>query len=117
MKTDFDFQPTLQGARVVVRPVAASDWDSMFAAAADPEIWKLHPAPDRYTEAVFRTYFDDAIASGSAFAFVDRESGEVIGSSRYNDFDAVASEIEIGDLRYTVTVTEREGFRRIVIDH
>ena len=68
----------------------------MFAAAADPEIWKLHPAPDRYTEAVFRTYFDDAIACGSAFAFVDRDSGDVIGSSRYNGFDPVASEIEIG---------------------
>jgi len=68
----------------------------MFAAAADPEIWELHPAPDRYTEAVFRTYFDDAIACGSAFAFVDRDSGDVIGSSRYNGFDPVASEIEIG---------------------
>ena len=96
MNTDFDYQPTLQGARIIVRPVATSDWGSMFAAAADPEIWALHPAPDRYTEAVFRTYFDDAIACGSAFAFVDRDSGDVIGSSRYNGFDPVASEIEIG---------------------
>ena len=96
MNTDFDYQPTLQGARIIVRPVATSDWGSMFAAAADPEIWELHPAPDRYTEAVFRTYFDDAIACGSAFAFVDRDSGDVIGSSRYNGFDPVASEIEIG---------------------
>ena len=68
----------------------------MFAAAADPEIWKLHPAPDRYTEEVFRTYFDGAIACGSAFAFVDRESGQIIGSSRYHGLDPVASEIEIG---------------------
>jgi len=68
----------------------------MFAAAADPEIWKLHPARDRYTEEVFRTYFDGAIACGSAFTFVDRESGNVIGSSRYHGLDPVASEIEIG---------------------
>ena len=68
----------------------------MFAAAADPEIWRLHPAPDRYKEDVFRAYFDGAIACGSAFAFVDRRSGDVIGSSRYHGLDPVSSEIEIG---------------------
>jgi len=96
MKSNFEFQPTLEGVRVVIRPVATSDWDSMFAAAADPAIWQQHPAPERYTEKVFRAYFDDAIACGSAFAFVDRQSGQVIGSSRYHGFDPVASEIEIG---------------------
>ncbi len=68
----------------------------MFAAAADPAIWKQHPVPERYTEKVFRVYFDDAIACGSAFAFVDRQSCQVIGSSRYHGLDPVASEIEIG---------------------
>ncbi len=96
MNTDFDFQPTLNGPRVVVRPVATSDWDSMFAAAADPAIWELHPATDRYTEKAFKEYFAGAIDSGSAFAFVDRESGDVIGSSRYHGFDLANSEVEIG---------------------
>lgn len=96
MKSDFEFQPTLNGARLTIRPVKIADWDSMFAAAADPEIWKLHPASDRYTEKAFKQYFDGAIESGSAFAFVDRQSGEVIGSSRYHGLDPVASEIEIG---------------------
>ncbi len=96
MKTEFEFQPTLEGSRIVIRPVATADWDSMFAAAADPGIWKLHPSPNRYTEEAFRQYFDGAIESGSAFAFVDRKSGEVIGSSRYHGFDPVASEVEIG---------------------
>ena len=68
----------------------------MFAAAADPEIWSLHPQPDRYTEPVFRAFFDGAIASGSAFAFVDRQSGKVIGSSRYHGYDPALREIEIG---------------------
>jgi RimJ/RimL family protein N-acetyltransferase len=93
---DFEFQPTLDGARVTVRPIAETDWASMFAAAADPEIWKQHPAIDRYTERVFREYFDGAIDSGSAFAFVDNQSGKVIGSSRFHGLDLVASEIEIG---------------------
>lgn len=55
-----------------------------------------HPASDRYTEQVFRQYFEDAIACGSAFAFIDRASGKVIGSSRFHGFDPVAREIEIG---------------------
>jgi len=68
----------------------------MFAAAADPEIWSLHPVHDRYTEPVFRAFFDGAMASGSAFAFVDRQNGEIIGSSRYHGYDPTAREIEIG---------------------
>jgi hypothetical protein len=28
-------------------------------------------------------FFDGAIASGSAFSFVDRQCGKIIGSSRY----------------------------------
>jgi RimJ/RimL family protein N-acetyltransferase len=68
----------------------------MFAAASDPEIWTLHPQSDRYTEPVFRKFFDGAIASGSGFAFVENASGKIIGSSRYHAYDAAKSEIEIG---------------------
>ena len=40
-----DFQPTLVGPHVIVRPIAATDWHELFAVAADPEIWALHPVP------------------------------------------------------------------------
>ena len=92
----FDLQPVLDGERLTVRPIEASDWDDMFAAASDPKIWAQHPASDRYTEPVFRAYFDEALQSGSAFAFIDRSTGQVIGSSRYHGLDANRSEIEIG---------------------
>jgi len=95
-KTDFEFQPALEGDRVTVRPITTTDWNGMFAAAADPGIWEQHPAPDRYTEPAFRQYFDGAIDSGLAFAFVDRQSGDIIGSSRYHGLDLAQSEIEIG---------------------
>ncbi|GJM12718.1 MAG: putative acetyltransferase [Pseudohongiella sp.] len=96
MSDTFDFKPVLEGPRVTVRPIRESDWEGMFAAAGNPEVWKGHPATNRYQEPVFRAFFDDALASGSAFTFVDRESDKIIGSSRYNDFDAALSEIEIG---------------------
>jgi RimJ/RimL family protein N-acetyltransferase len=96
MTSKFDFQPVLKGARVTVRPISSTDWDGMFAAAADPEIWEQHPASDRYTETAFRQYFNDAVDSGSAFAFVDQASDRIIGSSRYHGHDPVKSEVEIG---------------------
>lgn len=91
-----NLQPTLIGEKVIIRPVVTEDWPAMFRAASDPKVWELHPARDRYTEPVFRKYFDSAISSGSAFTFVDRASNAVMGSSRYHGYDAVLSEIEIG---------------------
>jgi hypothetical protein len=56
-----DFQPTLVGPTITVRPIASSDWTELFAAGSDPEIWKVHPVPDRYTEPAFRKFFDGAV--------------------------------------------------------
>ena len=94
--SEVDLQPILTGRRVIVRPIDAKDWDGMFAAASDPEVWALHPASDRYTETVFREFFDVAVNSGSGFTFVARKSGSIIGSSRYHGYNPEAREIEIG---------------------
>jgi RimJ/RimL family protein N-acetyltransferase len=91
-----DLQPTLAGETILIRPLRAEDWPEMFAAASDPLIWELHPARDRYKEPVFREYFDGAIKSKSAFAFVERATGVIIGSSRFHGYDPALSEIEIG---------------------
>lgn len=92
----FDFQPTLSGERVTIRPIRPEDWDETFRVASDPLIWEVHPARDRYTEPAFRDFFDGAIASGSAFAFIDQATGAIIGSSRYHGYDSVSREVEIG---------------------
>jgi len=91
-----NLQPTLIGPRIAIRPIAEADWSQMFAAGSDPEVWAVHPVSDRYKEAVFREFFDGALASGSGFSFVDRATGKVIGSSRYYGHDAEKREIEIG---------------------
>jgi RimJ/RimL family protein N-acetyltransferase len=115
-----DFQPTLTGPTVVVRPITADDWFELFAAGSDPEIWKVHPRSNRYTEPEFRKYFDSAVASKMAFVFVDRSTGELIGSSRYYGHEPELSEIEIG---WTFVVrkfwggaTNRE-VKRLMLDH
>ncbi len=91
-----DFQPVLSGDLVALRPVRAEDWQEMFAAAADPLIWEVHPARDRYTEPVFREYFDSALASGTALTILEAKSGTIIGSSRYHDYRPELGEVEIG---------------------
>ena len=91
-----------------------------FAAASDPLIWELHPARDRYTEPVFRDYFDGAMASKSAFAFIERPTGLIIGSSRFHGYDPGGSEIEIG---WTFLVRKHWGgatnreVKRLMLDH
>ena len=96
MPEKFDLQPTLVGPRVIVRPVRPDDFEAMFAAASDPQIWAQHPANDRCEPGPFKAYFEGALSSGSAFAFVDATSNKIIGSSRYYGLDTELSEIEIG---------------------
>jgi RimJ/RimL family protein N-acetyltransferase len=116
----FDLQPTLTGDLLELRPLRAEDYEHLYAAASDPLIWEQHPERDRYKPDVFRSYFDGAIASGGAFAILDRRTGHVIGSSRYHGYDEPASEIEIG---WTFLMRDYWGgtynreLKRLMLDH
>jgi len=92
----FDLQPTLIGQLLELRPMRVDDFDALFRVAADPLIWEQHPERDRYTEPVFRKFFDGGIASGGALVALDRATGQIIGSSRYHDYSAARSVVEIG---------------------
>lgn len=92
----FELQPTLRGAHLELRPLAVTDFEALQAAASDPLIWEQHPEPDRHTPAAFRRYFDGAIASGGAFAIVDRGTGRIVGCSRYSNLRPAEREVEIG---------------------
>jgi RimJ/RimL family protein N-acetyltransferase len=115
-----DFQPTLTGPSVIVRPVLAGDWAELFAAGSDPEIWKVHPVRDRHTEAGFRKFFDSAVDSKMGFVFVDRATDRLIGSSRYYGYQPELSEIEIGWTFITRShwggAANRE-VKRLMLDH
>jgi RimJ/RimL family protein N-acetyltransferase len=92
----FDFQPCLTGDLLELRPLAADDFHALYAVAADPLLWEQHPCKDRYQEAVFTSFFREALASGGALTTRDRRDGRVIGSSRFHGYDEAASEVEIG---------------------
>lgn len=116
----FNRQPHLVGELLELRPLSADDWEGLFAAAADPMIWKLHPSPDRYKEEVFREYFKEALESGGALVVVDRRTQKIIGSSRYFWYGPEPSELEIG---WTFLARSYWGgdynreMKRLMLDH
>lgn len=116
-----DRQPVLEGERLVLRPLRESDWDALFAVASDRELWAVHPSHDRWQEPVFREFFQDALAKGGALAIVDKATGAVIGSSRFQPCERVAEAVmEIG---WSFLAREYWGrgynaeFKRLMLEH
>lgn len=92
-----DRQPRLEGGRLLLRPLRQDDWDALYASASDARIWEDHPARNRWEKLAFRDFFDDAIDQGGALAVLDKARGVIIGSSRFQGFDAAdGGSVEIG---------------------
>lgn len=102
-----DCSKNLVGKSITLRPLRADDFDALHAAASDPLIWEQHPDPLRYEREAFRVkFFDPALAGNMAYVVVDHASGELVGSSRYYEYDAAKSEIAIG---YTFLCRDQWG--------
>ena len=117
----FDLQPTLIGESITLRPLRAEDFEAVYAAASDPRIWELHPEPTRYLKDVFeRGFFASAVASGSAFVVTENATGQVLGSTRYYEWDPESLEVAIG---YTFLARSHWGgatnreMKRLLLDH
>lgn len=78
-----DRQPVLEGERLLLRPLVESDRAAFLAAAGDPLIWEQHPDGDRWRDAECNRWFDGALAEAGALAVVEKEGGELVGSSRF----------------------------------
>lgn len=92
----FDLQPILKGHLLELRPLQATDFDDLFAVAADPLIWEQHPVKDRYVKEIFAAFFRESLESGGALIAIDSKSGRAIGSSRFHGYDGNKSAVEIG---------------------
>src|SRR3954471_7667350 len=102
-----NLQPDLlEDELVKLVPLQATDFDRLFKVASDPLIWEQHPSADRYKKEVFQIYFDSAVSSGSAFLIFDKKTDDLIGSSRFYEYDAERSTIAIG---YTFLAKEYWG--------
>lgn len=87
---------TLSNDLVELIPLEETDFDKLFAVAADPLIWEQHPTKDRYKKEVFQLFFDKAVQSKSAFIIKDKVRQELIGSTRFYDLKPEQSTVSIG---------------------
>jgi RimJ/RimL family protein N-acetyltransferase len=92
--------PTLTGQRIVMRPLRASDAQTLVLAASDGELWNL-PFTVVPSEQTVEAYIAKALEGerqGHVMPFVTtlRETGQVIGSSRFWKVDAANRKLEIG---------------------
>lgn len=94
--TQIDWQPPLRGDLVCTRPLTNEDFDALYQVARDPLIWAQHPEPERCQPAVFRRYFDSGIKCRGALLVSDAQTGEIIGSSRFDEHRPATSSVEIG---------------------
>ncbi len=101
-----DLQAHLIGNTIKLIPLQADHWSSLMQAASDPLIWQLHPEPMRYLPEVFLSVFAGGLKSGGAFLICDKLTDEVLGTTRYYDFDAKNKAVAIG---YTFLVRSRWG--------
>ncbi len=93
-------QPSLTGPRVLLRPLLASDAAALVAAAADGELWSLPftvvPSAETVDAYIGNALTGQAAGTVMPFATVLRETGQVIGSTRFWKIDRVNRKLEIG---------------------
>lgn len=105
--SSIDLQPILKGKTIYLRPLDREDFDALYQAASNPKIWELHPDSERYKREIFRDrFFESALASGGALVIEENDSGRIIGSSRYYEWEPDTKEISIG---YTFIERKRWG--------
>lgn len=92
----FDLQPELENDLIKLVPLKPEDFDRLYEVASDPLLWEQHPNKDRYKREVFENFFKGAIESKGAFIVYDKETGNVVGSSRYYEHDNANSSIAVG---------------------
>ncbi|MCC6815886.1 MAG: GNAT family N-acetyltransferase [Saprospiraceae bacterium] len=80
-------QIPLQNKFIVASPLKDDHFEGLYKVAADPLIWIQHPNQDRYKREVFEIFFKHALKSKGAYLIQDALSKEIIGSSRFYDFN------------------------------
>lgn len=78
----------------------------MHAAASDPLIWEQHSERNRHERAVFERFFEGALACGGGLTVIDPATDQIIGSTRFYDWDPTDGSIVIG---YTFLVRAHWG--------
>ncbi|MCO6497829.1 MAG: GNAT family N-acetyltransferase [Chitinophagaceae bacterium] len=118
--SEINLQPVLEDDIILAEPLKKEDFERLYKVASDPEVWANHPNKNRYKRDVFTTFFEGAMQSGGAFLVTDKQTGEVIGSSRFYDWNPEDKSLLIG---YTFFAKDHwgQGFnhrlKRLMLNH
>lgn len=90
----------LEGPRILLRPLQPEDATALVAAASDGELWNL-PFTVVPSAATVQGYIDNALKGRDAgtvlpYVTVLKDTGEVIGSTRFWKVDRLNRKLEIG---------------------
>lgn len=91
----------LEGRMIVLEPVVESHEEELFAAAQDPDVWRWMSYNAAESAETFHGWFDDALRASKAgdeavFVVRSKESGNLIGSTRYMTLRPEHHGLEIG---------------------
>jgi RimJ/RimL family protein N-acetyltransferase len=99
---------TLRGAHVALEPLADEHLDAIRAAAADGDLWNLWytsvPAPENAAQWLAATLEMRERDGALPFVVRDNATGDVVGSTRYFNVDAINRRLEIGHTWYAKRV-------------
>ncbi len=94
--TSFNLQPDfLENEISRLIPLEEKHFEALFEAASDPLIWEQNPVKDRHEREAFKTYFD-LILTKNPFLILDKQTGEVMGTTSFYDYNPEKSNVGIG---------------------
>lgn len=98
MKTlNFNLQPEILENKIIkLIPLQEDHFETLYEIASDPLVWEQHPIKDRYKKDVFKSFFEGALSSKGSFLILDQETNEVIGTTRFYDYNPEKSNVGIG---------------------
>lgn len=96
----FDFDKILELDKILLRPIEESDFEEMRELTKNPDIWYYFTS-DLSIPSALKTWIDTAIEARIsktrlAFTIIDKESGNIVGSSSLGSFSERDKRIEIG---------------------
>ncbi len=97
----FDAKPVvLEGRLIRLEPLAAGHASALAKAAKDPDLFRWYAIPMNTPEAI-HSWLEEALSEqqrgvSAPFATVHRESGAVIGTTRFGNIDRKNLRVEIG---------------------